>query len=62
MKSRHIESRRKLEHREARASELEAMDGMTLRRMARQGHAGARAILEREHEKAYAASTQGPSF
>ena len=58
---RHITKRRRLEAREAEQAmrSIEGVDGMTLRRMARQGHAGARAELERLYAKAWAASTKG---
>ena len=56
---RHITKRRRLETREAHEAmhDISTIDGMTLRRMARQGHAGAQAELERLHAKAWAAST-----
>ena len=59
MKYRHIGKRHRIETREAERAihDLDALDGMMLRRLARQGHRAARDRLEQLHAKAWAEST-----
>lgn len=57
MKHRHITKMRRLEAREANEDAMSEFDGMTLRRLARQGHVAAQAWLERLHQEAIEAST-----